>query len=113
MVAVFLSGEQRETYLAAEPAEDDRFVGVFAHELEHSGSYTRQDAMTEAKKLLPDILSYDPWRPASFPHTGRTLTDDVVGSFVSILTNGRVTDGKVGPHSDLLNEFSYLGPPHE
>ena len=30
MVAVLLSGEQRETYLAAEPAEDDRFVGVFA-----------------------------------------------------------------------------------
>ena len=113
MVAVFLSGEQREAYLAGEPAEDDRFVGVFAHELEHSGGYTRQDAMTEARKLLPDILSYDPRRPASFPHTGRTLTDDVVGGFVSILTNGRVTDGKVGPHNDLLNEFPYLGPPHD
>src|SRR5262249_44380805 len=31
--AVFLPGERREEYLAGEPAEDDRFTGVFAHEL--------------------------------------------------------------------------------
>src|SRR5215469_6232834 len=113
MLAVFLSGEERETYLAAEPADDDRFVSTFAHELEHAGRYTRQDAVAEARKLLPDILSFDPRRPTSFPHTGRTLTDDVVGEFLSVLTNGRVTDGKVGPHSDLLDRFPYVGPPHD
>jgi hypothetical protein len=113
MVAVFLSGGQREAYLAAEPADDDCFVGTFAHELEHSGGYSKQDAMKEASKLVPDILSYDPRRPASFPRSGRTLTDDVVGSFISTLTNGRVTDGKVGPHRDLLDRFPYVGPPHD
>jgi Domain of unknown function (DUF4331) len=30
--AVFLPGEEREAYLNGEPADDDRFVGVFAHD---------------------------------------------------------------------------------
>jgi hypothetical protein len=111
--AVFLPGESRELYLQGEPAHDDRFVGAFAHELEHSGSYSHDDAIAVAKTLLPDILSYDPRRPASFPHNGRTLTDDVFDAFLAIYTNGKVTEDKAGPHSDLLDEFPYLGPPHD
>jgi uncharacterized protein DUF4331 len=113
MQAVFLTGEQKEAYLNGTPADDDRFIGVFAHELEHTGGYTPQDARAVARKLLPDILSYDPQRPASFPHNGRTLTDDVVDAFLSMLTNGRVTGDKVGPHGDLLEQFPYLAPPHD
>jgi len=113
MQAVFVSGEQREEYLAAEePVGDVRFVGVFAHELEHSGGYTSQDAVALARKLLPDVLPYDARRPASFPHTGRTLTDDVAGGFVAMLANGKATGEMPGPHSDLLDQFPYLGPPH-
>ncbi|MGA2964060.1 MAG: DUF4331 family protein [Candidatus Korobacteraceae bacterium] len=33
----FLSGEENAAYLAAEPANDARFVAVFAHGLEHAG----------------------------------------------------------------------------
>src|SRR2546425_1131166 len=110
--AVFLVGEQREAYLSGEPANDDRFVGVFAHELEHSGGYTPEDAKGVARKLLPDILPYDPREPVRYPHNGRTLTDDVVDVFFSIYTNRKVTD-KVGPHDDLLDQFPYLGPPHD
>jgi hypothetical protein len=62
--------------------------------------------------MLPEILPYDPRRPASFPENGRALTDDAVDAFLSILTNGKVTGDKVGPHVDLLAEFPYLGPPH-
>src|SRR6266568_4036664 len=109
--AVFLPGEKREEYLSGEPANDNRFIGVFAHELEHSGGYTPEDAKGVAKTLLPDILSYDPRRPVSFPHNGRTLTDDVADVFFSMYANRNVTD-KVGPHRDLLDEFPYLGPPH-
>ena len=112
MQAVFLPGEQREAYLTGEPASDDRFVDVFAHELEHTGGYTREDARGVARKLLPDVLSYDPRRPASYPHNGRRPIDDVVDPFLSLLTNGKVTGDKVGPHRDLLDEFPYLGPPH-
>ncbi|PYI74482.1 MAG: hypothetical protein DMF01_10255 [Verrucomicrobia bacterium] len=111
--AVFLPGEEREAYLNGEPANDDRFIGVFAHELEHSGGYKPEDAMGVARKLLPDILPYDPRGPACFPHNGRTLTDDVVDVFLFMLTNGKVAGDKVGPHGDLLEEFPYLGPPHE
>jgi hypothetical protein len=108
----FLAGEQNAAYLAAEPADDARFVPIFAHALEHAGGYTPADAMRVAGTLLPDVLHYDPTRPASFPDNGRTLTDDVVDFFLPILTNGKVTQDKVGPHTDLLAGFPYVGPPH-
>jgi hypothetical protein len=111
--AVFLSGAENAAYLGGEPSDDARFVVVFAHSLQHAGGYTPQEAKRVAGILLPDILSYDPKRPASFPNNGRTLTDDAVDVFLPILTNGKVTGDKVGPHSDLLGEFPYLGPPHE
>jgi hypothetical protein len=111
--AVFLAGGDRAAYLSGEPTDDERFIGVFAHELEHTGGYKPQDAREVARTLLPDILRYDPRRPASYPHNGRTLCDDVVDVFLSILTNGKVTGDKVGPHGDLLAEFPYLGPPHD
>src|SRR5262245_40750076 len=113
MQAVFLAGEQKEAYLNGEPKDDERFVGVFAHELEHTGGYTPHDASAVARNLLADILFYDPQRPASFPHNGRALTDDGVDIFLSMLKHGRVTGVQVWPHGDLLDEFPYLGPPHD
>ena len=65
-----------------------------------------------AGTMLPEILPYDPTRPVSFPANGRALTDDAVDAFLAILTNGKVTEDKVGPHGDLLAEFPYLGSPH-
>jgi hypothetical protein len=110
--AVFLVGSEREAYLAGEPANDARFIVVFAHALEHAGGYSPEEATRVAGTLLPEILPYDPTRPASFPGNGRTLTDDAADAFLAILTNGKVTGDKVGPHIDLLAEFPYLGPPH-
>jgi hypothetical protein len=108
----FLAGEQNEAYLAGEPADDARFVPVFAHALEHTGGYSPEEATRVAGTLLPDLLRYDPKRPASFPDNGRALTDDVADFFLALLTNGRVTGDNVGPHGDFLDEFPYLGPPH-
>ena len=42
--AVFLVGSERDAYLAGEPADDARFVAVFAHALEHTGGYTPEEA---------------------------------------------------------------------
>ena len=109
----FLAGEQNAAYLAAEPADDARFVPVFAHALEHTGGYTPAEATRVAGTLLPDVLHYDPTRPASFPNNGRALTDDVVDFFLPLLTNGKVTKDNVGPHKDLLAVFPYVGPPHK
>jgi hypothetical protein len=107
-----LSSAERDDYLAGEPANDGRFIAAFAHALEHTGGYTPEQSMRLAGTMLPEVLSYDPTRPAAFPGNGRSLTDDAVDTFLAILTNGKVTGDKVGPHKDLLAEFPYLGPPH-
>ncbi len=109
----FLAGEQNAAYLAAEPADDARFVPVFAHALEHTGGYTPAEATRVAATLLPDVLHYDPTRPALYPENGRALADDVVDFFLGLLTNGKVTRDNVGPHKDLLAGFPYVGPPHK
>ena len=108
----FLTGEQNEAYRAGEPADDARFIGVFAHALEHTGGFTPEEARRVAGTLLPDILHYDPMRPATFPHNGRALRDDAADTFLTIITNGKVTGDGIGPHGDLLAEFPYVGPPH-
>lgn len=108
----FLTGDQNEAYRAGEPAEDRRFVAVLAHSLEHTGGYAPEEAMRAAAAMLPDVMHYDPRRPASFPESGRSLTDDVLDAFLEILTNGKVKGDGVGPHGDLTARFPYLGPPH-
>jgi hypothetical protein len=110
--AVFLVGSERDGYHAGEPANDARFIAVFAHALEHTGGYAPEEARRVAGTLLPDMLSYDPTRPTCFPGNGRTLTDDAADVFQAVLTNGKVIGDNVGPHIDLLADFPYLGPPH-
>lgn len=108
----FLLGEERNAYLSAEPVDDARFIPVFAHSLQHAGGYSEQEALRVARSLLPDLLRFEPARPASYPSNGRALTDDVLDHFLSIFTNGKVTTDGLGPHGDLLQDFPYLGPPH-
>jgi len=110
--SIFLTGEEKGTYLAGEPADDARFIAVFAHSLQHTGGYTPAEATRVARTLLPDVLIYDPNRPASYPDNGRALSDDVMDIFISTITNGKVTRDNVGPHNDLLARFPYLGLPH-
>jgi Domain of unknown function (DUF4331) len=111
--SVFFSpGDEKASYLAGAPSTDHRFVDSFAHVLEHAGGYSPENAKRVARTLLPDVLPYDPGRPAGYPENGRTLTDDVADHFVTLFTNGKVTGDEVGPHGDLLTEFPYLGPPH-
>jgi len=110
---LFLSGEQNAAYLAAEPADDARFLPVFAHALEHAGGYTPAEATRVAGTMLPDVLHYDPAGPASYSGNGRALTDDVVDFFLPLLTNGKVTGDKVGPHEDLVAGFPYVGQQHK
>jgi len=111
--SVFLSGDEKAAYQAGQPADDARFINVFAHSLEHTGGYTPEAAKRAAGILLPDILPYDPGKPAAYPTNGRTLTDDAIDVFLPILTNGKVTGDNVGHHTDLLDSFPYVGKPHK
>lgn len=108
----FLSGDDKAKYLTALPAQDAQFIPTFAHSLEHTGGFTPDEAKRVAQTLLPDMLTYEVGRPASFPSNGRALADDAVDHFLSVITGGKVTSDGVGPHSDLLAEFPYTGPPH-
>src|SRR5260370_13999548 len=56
----FLAGEQNARYLAGEPADDARFVAVFAPALEHTTAYTPAQARRVAQTLLPDPLRHYP-----------------------------------------------------
>jgi hypothetical protein len=108
----FCPGDEKAAYLGGDPATDERFLESFAHVLEHAGGYSSDEAKRVAGTLLPDVLPYDPSRAAAYPSNGRALTDDVADHFLTLFTNGQVTGDGVGPHSDLLNEFPYVGSPH-
>jgi len=54
--AVFLPGAERDAYLAGEPADDVRFILVFAHASEHTGGY-RPD---EAERVCRNIAARHP-----------------------------------------------------
>jgi hypothetical protein len=111
--SVFLTGDEKAAYQAGQPSDDARFIAVFAHSLEHTGGYTQEASRQAAGILLPDILPFDPTKSASYPTNGRSLTDDAIDVFLPILTNGKVTRDNVGPHTDLLASFPYVGAPHK
>ena len=113
VVPFLVPNEEKDAYVGGEPADDARFVDVLAQSLEHTGGYSPEEAKRAAGTLLPDVLRYDPTRAVAYPDNGRMLTDDVADPFMAILTNGKASDDKVGPHDDLLPDFPYLGPPHE
>ncbi|HEY5426665.1 MAG TPA: DUF4331 family protein [Candidatus Tumulicola sp.] len=108
----FLAGDEKLAYITGEPANDARFIPLFAHSLQHAGGYTPEGATKAASTLLPDVLPFQPGNPASYPTNGRALTDDAVAHFLSVLTDGKVTGDGLHPHTDLLAEFPYVGPPH-
>jgi hypothetical protein len=108
----FLAGDEKLAYITGEPANDARFIPLFAHALEHAGGYSPEEATRTASTLLPDVLPYKPSGEPLYPTNGRALTDDAVAHFLSILTNGKVTGDGLKPHTDFLAELPYVGPPH-
>lgn len=111
-INTYIPSEEKAAYNAAQPADDrSRYQGTIAHALEQVGHYPPDQARSLAASMLPDILRYDYTQPASYPNNGRSLTDDVFDLAFSTLTNQQISDG-VGPHSDLSQEFPYLGSPH-
>ncbi|HYL40703.1 MAG TPA: DUF4331 family protein [Candidatus Binatus sp.] len=65
-----------------------------------------------ANILLPDVLTYTVGTHAVGPLNGRALADDVIDTELGLTTNGCVTSDGVGPHTDYLSQFPYLGQPH-
>jgi Domain of unknown function (DUF4331) len=109
--ATILFTDYEDTFNRIDPTRDQElFTKKFADILESFG-YSPENAQQVALTLLPDILDYDYSSPEGY-RNGRKLTDDIIDIQLALLTNGRVTTDKVGPHQDLLATFPYLGSPH-
>ena len=98
------------------------------------GAYTAAQAGVLASVLIPDVITYDTATPAAGPLNGRALADDVIDVELSITTGGDplnlfgadgatgllpdrdavggVPSDCVGPHTDYLASWPYLGEPH-
>jgi hypothetical protein len=110
----FNTDDTKEEYNASEPVHDrQRWTDQFVHLMGHTGKYTRDEALAaiDADSLLPDMLTFDPTRPAQYPN-GRVLADDVIDHRLSFLSKGDIPPTGLKPHTDTLSEFPYLGKPH-
>jgi hypothetical protein len=116
---VFNHGNDKNTFNVTQPADmraaltgnGETFLQVFTSELEALGGYSAAQALGIAELLLPDILTFDFSSSAGFLN-GRRLQDDVIDISLNLVTNGKITGDGVGPHTDYLSDFPYLGKPH-
>jgi Domain of unknown function (DUF4331) len=66
-----------------------------------------------ATVLLPDVMNYDFSKATDYAAlNGRRLQDDVIDISLSLVSGGGLTTDHVGPHSDYLTDFPYVGTPH-
>jgi len=110
----FNTDDTKEEYNASEPVNDrKRWMEMFIHLMGHTGDYSREEAIKAIDEhgILPDVLSFEPAKPAKYPN-GRVFTDDVIDFRLAFLTKGDCPPTGLKPHTDVLAEFPYLGPPH-
>jgi hypothetical protein len=110
---VFNKGADKNTFNQTPPNRQrdlflDKFVAVL-HALDPSRS--NGDNVGLAEVLLPDILTYNFNSSAGFLN-GRKLADDVIDAELQLLTGNPAAGDGVGPHTDYLDHFPYLGRPH-
>ncbi len=108
--AINLDEADNAAFCKSSPADQrgafgDKFAGFL-----RSIGYDEARATDLGRSLLPDWLVYDPNEPSEYPN-GRRLTDDTADVLLALLTRGALTSDGVGPHTDLLAEFPYLGVP--
>ncbi len=108
---VFNHGNDKITFNNTPPSKQRALFGEsFENKLKSFGyDDAHADAITNI--LLPDILTYNYNSSAGFLN-GRKLTYDVIDIELALVTNGQVTTDMVGPHTDYLSEFPYVGNPH-
>jgi hypothetical protein len=126
---VFNSGGDKNVFNSSRPRDDDAGFGdnveavldTFSG-LDSEGSYTASELDTLRGVLLPDVVTYDSATAAAGPFNGRAPADDVIDAELNITTGGFPFPGRdamgaipsdcVGPHTDYLAKFPYLGTPH-
>ena len=89
----------------------ERFFSQYVATFQTFG-YTEAEATRLSLEWLPDILPYNYMSAEGYPN-GRQLTDDIADNLVEIITQGKMKDDLVYPHTDYLAEFPYLGIPYQ
>ncbi|MGP1674542.1 MAG: DUF4331 family protein [Candidatus Limnocylindrales bacterium] len=97
----------------------------FFSSLDSEGAYADAQAAALADVLIPDVLVYSRSSSLPAPLNGRALADDVIDVELNVTTGGdplglfadrdatgAVPGDGVGPHTDYLSRFPYLGKPH-
>jgi hypothetical protein len=110
----FNTDDTKLEYNASEPVNDrKRWLDQFVHLMGHTGNYSREEAIAaiDKERTLPDVLSFDPSKPAEYPN-GRGFTDDVIDYRLAFLTKGECPPSGLKPHTDTFKEFPYIGTPH-
>jgi Domain of unknown function (DUF4331) len=110
----FNTDDTKLEYNASEPVNDvRRWTDQFVHLMGHTGGYSRDEAIAaiHAEGILPDMLTFNPSKPAKYPN-GRVFTDDVINTRLAFLSKGDIPPTGLKPHTDVLREFPYLGTPH-
>jgi hypothetical protein len=90
--------------------------------LDTEGAYSADQANTLAGILLPDVLTYNVGTDTDGALNGRAPQNDPIDLELNLVTGGFAFGGRngtgaipsdcVGPHSDYLSSFPYLGVPH-
>jgi hypothetical protein len=110
----FNTDDTKLEFNASEPVNDrERWTEQFVHLMGHTGNYSREEAIAaiDAHGILPDMLTYDPSKPAKYPN-GRVFADDVIDHRLSFLSKGEIPPDGLAPHTDILKEFPFIGTPH-
>jgi len=97
----------------------------FYSSLDSEGAYSQAQAEALASVLIPDVLPYSRTSTLPAPLNGRALSNDVIDVELNVTTGGdplnlfanrdatgAVPGDGVGPHTDYLATFPYLGAPH-
>ncbi len=97
----------------------------FFSSLDSEGAYSNAQAAALAGVLIPDVLVYSRSSKLPAPLNGRALADDVIDVELNVTTGGdplglfsdrdakgAVPSDGVGPHTDYMATFPYLGKPH-
>lgn len=108
---LFNNTEEKDQFNRSEPSQQRTlFLNKVTTQLESMGN-TVGKSQELAQMFIPDMLHYGPSTPQGF-FNGRKLTDDVVDIILNLVTAGKVRTDTVGPHTDYLATFPYLGQPH-
>ena len=111
----FNTDDTKEEYNASEPVNDRaRWIDMFIHLLGHTGGYSREEAIAaiDNEGTLPDVLTFNPSKPAKYPERPRLhRRRHRLPPFLP--DQGRVPAVRPeAAHRHSQSEFPYLGTPH-